>query len=158
MAKKSTRNVKDAFGKDLRLSQITKNQVIKRTYRVSKIIKAHRKFAYRWLTDYKEDDPTITESKSKIRILEKTKRKAIYTIRYKSRGVRWDATNIVTPHPPRSWHLDSIRDDYDEIVEYRLTGFEPRKTRLDMVFKVAWKMSKAPNKATSVKHNRQILG
>jgi hypothetical protein len=111
---------------------------------------------YDWCTDYREDDSKITGSKSKRMILEKTKSRVIYTIRGKSRSEVWNATNIVTLHPPRSWHLDSIGDEDNEVGDYRLTRLGLRKTRLDMVFKEIWKTTNVPTKAAYEKHIREI--
>ncbi len=126
------------------------------TYRVSKIINAPLRFVYDWCTDFREDDNKITGSKSKRRILEKTKRRVIYTSEYRSGGNVRNAANIVTLHPPNSWHLDSIGDEDDEIGEYRLTKLGSKKARLDMVFREKWKVRNPPTKVEYTKHISDI--
>ena len=116
------------------------------TYHVSKVLHAPLSFAFKWCTDYREDDPRITGSKNKRSILEKTKDRVIYTIRYKSRGKTMNAVNIVTLRPPRAWHLDSRGDEDDEIGEYRLTSLGARRTRLDMTFVEYWKIQNHPGR------------
>lgn len=133
-----------------------KNRFTKGTYRVSKIINAPLKFVYDWCTDYRADDRKITGSKSKRTILEKTKQRAIYTTRYMNKGEEWNAANVVTLHPPKSWHLDSIGDEDDEVGDYRLTSLGPRKTRLDMVFKEVWKTLDVPSKKDYTRHISDI--
>jgi hypothetical protein len=133
-----------------------KSQLTRGTYRVSKIINAPLRFVYEWCTDYREDDTKITGSKSKRTILEKTKQRVIYTVRYKNRGEVWNAANIVTLFPPRSWHLDSIGDEDDEVGDYKLTALGSKKTRLDMIFKEIWKTSNIPNHAAYVKQTSEI--
>lgn len=89
-------------------------------------------------------------------MLEKTKQRVIYTIRGRSGAQVWNAANIVTLHPPKSWHLDSISDEDDEVGDYKLTSLGSKKTRLDMIFKEIWKTSNVPNHATYVKHISEI--
>jgi hypothetical protein len=126
-----------------------------RTYHLTKVLNAPLNFAYRWCTDFRDSDPQITGSKNKREILEKTKARVIYTIRYENRGRTWNAVNIVTLHPPRSWHLDSRGEEDDEIGEYRLSRLGPSKTRLDMTFVERWKFRGFPSNAEYLKqiHN-----
>lgn len=133
-----------------------KNQFTRDTYRVSKTINAPLRFVYDWCTDYREDDTKIIGSKSKRTILEKTKQRVIYTVRGGGGTQVWNAANIVTLHPPKSWHLDSIGDEDDEVGDYKLTSLGSKKTRLDMVFKEIWKTSNVPNHAAYVKHINEI--
>jgi len=118
-----------------------------RTYHASKVLNAPLSFAFKWCTDYREDDPRITGSKNKRSILEKTKERVIYTIRYKSGEKTMNAVNIVTLKPPKAWYLDSRGDEDDTIGEYRLTSLGSRKTRLDMTFVEYWKISNYPGKS-----------
>jgi len=126
-----------------------------RTYHVTKVLNAPLKFAYRWCTDFRDSDPKITGSGNKRKILEKTKERVVYnsqfTIRYKHGGKTLNAVNIVTLHPPRSWHLDSRGDEDDEVGEYRLSRLGPSKTRLDMKFIERWKIRDYPPKAEYLK-------
>ncbi len=122
-----------------------------RTYHATKVLNAPLKFAYRWCTDFRDTDPKITGSGNRRKILEKTKERVIYTIRYKSGGKTRTAVNIVTLHPPRSWHLDSRGDEDDEEGEYRLSKLGSAKTRLDMKFIERWKIGDYPSKSDYLK-------
>jgi hypothetical protein len=127
-----------------------------RTYHISKVLNAPLYFAFKWCTDYRESDTRITGSKSKKSILEKTKKRAIYTIHYKSGGKAMNAVNIVTLKPPKAWHLDSRGDEDDMIGEYRLTSLGPRKTRLDMEFVEYWKIRNYPGKPEYLRDMHRI--
>ncbi len=70
-------------------------------FTVSKNINAPLKFVYEWCTDFAEDDPKITGSKSQRIILEKTKNRAVYVVNYKGAdGERKFNVNIVSLNPP----------------------------------------------------------
>lgn len=108
--------------------------------RVSKTINVPMQYAYDWCTDYRETDPQITGSKSQRRVLQKTKKRAIYVQIYEGvDGKEKVAVDIVTLKPPTSWHLDYFGEEDDETGEYRLKKLGEGKTRLDMVFKEKWK-------------------
>ena len=126
------------------------------TYHLTKVLNAPLQFAYEWCTDFREDDPKIIGSKNRRRILEKTKERVIYTIRYKSGGKTWNAVNIVTLHPPAAWHLDSRGDEDDEVGEYRLSKLGPRKTKLEMTFVERWKVRDYQPRAEYLKHIHNI--
>jgi hypothetical protein len=61
------------------------------------------------------------------------------------------AVNIVSLKPPTRWHLDYVGQEADEIGEYRLTRQGPKKTKLDMRFKVKYKIHGAPTSAEEAK-------
>lgn len=126
------------------------------SYHVSKIIHAPLRFVYGWCTDYRESDPQITGSKSKRRILMRTKRRVIYVMSYPSRGKIRTGVDVVTLHPPSAWHLDFMGDEDDETGDYVLTSLGARKTRLDMTFKEQYRIGNAPSKAQDVKHTREM--
>jgi hypothetical protein len=126
------------------------------SFHVSKIIHAPLRFVYDWCTDYRETDPRITGSKSRRRILMKTKHRIVYVVSYRSRGKTKSAVDVVTLHPPRAWHLDFVGDEDDETGDYVLSSLGPRKTRLDMTFMERYKIGSAPSKAQDVKHTREI--
>jgi len=123
---------------------------------VSKVIKAPIRFVYGWCTDYRESDTKITGSKAKLRILLKTEHRVIYVSSYKSGGKARNAVNVVTLYPPKTWHLDFIGDDDDEIGDYLLTRLGPQRTRLDMTFEEHYKMRRAPTKAQDLKHTNEV--
>ena len=118
------------------------------SYRVSKIITAPLRFAYEWCTDYRESDPKITASKSKRKILLRTEHRVVYATIYRSRGKPRSAVNVVTLHPPKAWHLDSMGDEEDETGEYTLSTLGPRRTKLSMAFTEHYKIRNAPTTAT----------
>jgi hypothetical protein len=124
---------------------------------VSKTIRAPLRFVYDWCTDYRESDPKIgrfkgfTGSKSKHKILLKNKHRVVYVVNYRSRGKSRSAVDVITFYPPKEWHLVFTGDEDDEIGDYVLTSFGPRKTRLDMRFKEYYKISRAPTQAQEVK-------
>jgi len=111
------------------------------------VLNAPLSFAFKWCTDYRENDPRMTGSKNKRSILEKTMERVIYTIRYSSGEKTMNAVNIVTLKPPKAWYLDSRGDEDDTIGEYHLTSLGPRKTRLEMTFVESWKIRNYPGKA-----------
>jgi hypothetical protein len=117
------------------------------TYRISKIINAPLRFVYDWCTDFREDDYKISGSKSRRTFLEKTKRQVILVTRYPSNGGFAVAVQIVSLHPPRRWHLDKFSQEENEVVEYRLRKLGSGRTKLDMVFKVEWKIPNVPSTA-----------
>jgi len=127
-----------------------------RSFHVSKIIHAPLQFVYDWCTDYRESDPQITGSKSKRKILMKTKHRVIWAASYRTSGKIRDAVDVVTLHPPDAWHLNFIGDESDETGDYTLTSLEARKTRLDMTFKVYYKIRNAPSKAQDVKELHEV--
>jgi hypothetical protein len=127
-----------------------------RTYHVSKVLNAPLSFTFKWCTDYRDTDPKITGSKNKRSVLEKTKERVIYTIRYKSGGKTMNAVNIVTLKPPKAWHLDSRADEDDTIGDYRLTSLGRRKTRLDMSFVEYWKIRNYPGKSEYISDIHRI--
>ena len=106
-------------------------------FRVSKIINAPLPFAYRWCTDFREDDYKMTGSTARRRFLERTKSRIIWVVKYKDRGRSMEGVRAVWLKRPNSWHLDTCGDGR-EIGDYTLTGLKNGKTRLDMVFMVTY--------------------
>ena len=127
------------------------------TIRVSKVINASLPFVYRWCTDFREDDNRITGSKNRRKILQKTRKRVVYVTTYfpKSGGAKI-GVNLVTLHPPNSWHLEFIGEEDDEMGDYRLTRLGARKTRLDMRFSEKYKVSHAPTQAEDMEHTEEI--
>ena len=125
---------------------------------VSKTIDAPRRYVYDWCTDYRDTDPQITGSKSQRRVLEKTKKRAIYVQIYEGAdGKEKVAVDIVTLKPPSSWHLDYFGEEDDEIGEYRLRKLAEGKTRLDMVFKEEWKnIARVPSIEEQIRSTNEV--
>lgn len=126
------------------------------TYRVSKIINAPMKFVYEWCTDYQEDDNQITGSKTQRKILQKTKRRAIYISSYGKEGKVISGVNIVILRPPKAWNLDYVGEEEDEFGKYKLARVGPNKTRLDMTFTEKYKISNAPSKSEDKNHTDKL--
>ncbi|HXQ91732.1 MAG TPA: hypothetical protein VN739_01905 [Nitrososphaerales archaeon] len=115
------------------------------TIRVSKTINAPMKYVFNWCTDFREDDPGLTGSKSQRKILEKTKKRVVYASLYTGEdGSPKIGVNIVTLKSPVSWHLEYFGEDDDEIGEYKLVSLGKNKTKLNMVFKEKWKTVTIP--------------
>jgi len=105
------------------------------TYRISKVIEAPLPFVYDWCTDYREDDGKLTGSRRRTKILEKTKRRAIYTSSRMENGKLIGRVSIVSLMPPNAWHLETAGDLLEQYTgDYKLTKLGSNKTRLDMVF------------------------
>jgi hypothetical protein len=62
----------------------------------------------------------------------------------------------VALHPPNAWHLDLAGQENDEIGDYRLTRLGQRKTRLDMTFKVKYKIIRAPTRQQESKQTNEV--
>jgi hypothetical protein len=116
-------------------------QVIK----VSKTINAPARFVFNWCTDFREDDPALTSSKSQRKILEKTKKRAVYVSIYTgSDGKEKIGVNVVTLKAPTSWHLEYFGEEDNEIGDYKIVNLGKNKTKLNMVFKEDWKIEPVP--------------
>jgi len=126
------------------------------TFHVSKVINAPLKFVYSWCVDFKEDDNKIWGSSIRRIILQKTARRVIYVSAHKREGKNISAVRIVALHPPNSWHLDLAGQENDEIGDYRLTRLGPTKTRLDMTFKVKYKITSAPTRQEDSKQTNKV--
>ncbi len=112
------------------------------TYRVSKILNAPLKFAYAWCTDFREGDLKMIGSKNRRNIIERTKKRVLWTVVKKDGGKGYEGVRVVWLNPPNAWHLDTCGDKR-EISEYKLTRIGKEKTRLDMKFTVSYDTPKA---------------
>jgi len=126
--------------------------------RVSKTINAPLRYIFNWCTDFREDDPQITGSKSQRKILEKTKKRVIYAQVYEGAdGKDKMAVDIIMLKPPSSWHLDYFGEEDDETGEYRLKSLGKNKTRLDMVFREKWKnIAKVPSIEEQMRNTNEV--
>ena len=127
-----------------------------RSFRISKIIHAPLQFAYDWCTDYRESDPQTTGSKSKRKILMKTNHQVIWLASYRSSGKIRNAVDVVALYPPKAWHLDFLGDEADQTGDYTLTSLAARKTRLDIRFKVHYKIRNPLSEAQDVKQLHEV--
>ncbi len=128
------------------------------TTRVSKEINAPLRYVYEWCTDFHEDDPKITGSKSKRRIVEKTKKRAVYVMIYEGAdGKEKLAVNYVTLKPPNAWSLEQFGEEDYETGEYRLKSLGKNRARIDMVFKESWKnIAKIPTIEEQVEGTNRV--
>lgn len=126
------------------------------SFRVSKIINAPLGFVFRWCTDFREDDPKITGSKTKRTILQKTAKRVIYVSTFRRGKHAKLGVNIVTLKPPNAWHLDFVGEEEDEIGHYKLAKLGSRRTRLDMKFTEKYKIKNAPTKEQDTRHVNEI--
>ncbi|HZW55250.1 MAG TPA: hypothetical protein VFF30_03090 [Nitrososphaerales archaeon] len=127
--------------------------------RVSKAINAPLNYVYNWCTDFSEDDPKITGSRSQRKILQKTSKQVVYAQLYEGAdGKPKVAVDIVTLNPSKkTWHLDYFGEEDDETGDYKLTSVGKNKTKLDMVFKERWKnISTVPTKEEQVEQTSRI--
>ncbi len=110
-------------------------------------INAPLSYVYSWCTDFRDDDTKITGSKSDRRILEKSKKRAVYAVIYQGTdGKEKVAVSYVTLRPPDAWDLEQFGEEDYETGSYRLKSLGKDKTRLDMVFKETWKnIAKIPS-------------
>jgi hypothetical protein len=125
------------------------------SYRFSKPINAPLRFVYDWCTDYREDDFKIIGVKARRLILEKTKSRAVFIIQPKGTNVG-TAINIVRFYPPKGWALNSIRAERDTTGHYRLRKLGPSSTKLDIRFKLKWKMIPTSTKAGLLRHLDEV--
>ena len=113
--------------------------------RASKTINAPAKFVFNWCTDFREDDPALTGSTGKRKILEKTKKRVVYVSLYTEiDGKEKVGVNIVTLKSPNSWHLEYFGEEDTEIGDYKIVSLGKNKTKLNMVFKETWKIEPIP--------------
>jgi len=125
-------------------------------FHVAKIFRAPFRFVYDWCTDYRETDPLITGSKSKRKILLRTKHRVVYTVGYRHEGEERSAVDVITLYPPKGWHLDFVGDEDDEEGDYILSSLGPRRTRLDMTFTEHYKIRGAPSKMEDTKQTHEV--
>jgi hypothetical protein len=127
------------------------------TIHVSRTINAPLSYVFKWCTDFREDDPIITGSKSQRKILQKTKKQVIYAQLYNDgKGQQRVGVNVVSLKPSRGWHLDYYGEEDDETGEYGLTSLGRGRTRLDMTFKEKWKIANPPSKTWQIEHTNEI--
>jgi hypothetical protein len=111
------------------------------TIKATKTINAPMKYVFNWCTDFREDDPALTNSTSQRKILERTKKRVVYVSTYTGAdGNEKVGVNIVTLKSPSSWHLEYLGEEDIEIGDYKLTSLGKNKTKLSMVFKESWKI------------------
>ena len=121
-----------------------------REYRFRKRIHAPLPFVFRWCTDYREDDPRLTNSlyhyRARIVLREPTRIVRIITVAGKDRN-RCTDVEIISLRPPNRWRLLKFSATDDETGSYRLTRRSRGVTALEMHFRKKWKIARLPNQA-----------
>jgi hypothetical protein len=107
------------------------------TYRISKTFGAPLGFVYRWCTDFQKDDPRMIGSRNRRNILERSKKRVVWTVISKNGGKGYEGVRAVWLKPPNAWHLDTCGDKR-EVGDYKLIRLGRAKTRLDMKFAVTY--------------------
>ncbi len=129
---------------------------VTRAYKCSKIIRAPLGFVYDWCTDFRNDDPAMTGSKSSRRILEKSKERVVYSVDYKDQRKKGHVS-VVTLKPPSAWHLDTAGNEKDtEVADYRLTKIGEEVTRLDILFRETFAAMRAPTRGQLSDHVSEL--
>ena len=83
---------------------------------------------------------SITGSSRQKVILENTTKKNVHIYLWNDdTGKQQMAVNIVSLKPPNSWHLDYFSKQQTQTGEYKLTRINKNETKLQIVFKHAWK-------------------
>jgi hypothetical protein len=114
---------------------------VNQKYKVSETFNAPLEYVFAWCTDFREDDPKYTGSKTVRKILEKTPQRIVWAVRSKEGKGFTEGVRAVWLNPPKSWHLDTCGDGR-EVGDYKLTALGKSKTRLDMKFVVTYDSKK----------------
>jgi hypothetical protein len=116
--------------------------------RFRKVIRAPLGFVYRWCTDYRDDDDTITDSiyhyRAKILLRERGRVVRLITVPGKNRN-RCTDVEVIRLRPPNRWRLTKMSVTDDESGTYQLSEKGPHVTILDMRFRRSWKTGRRPD-------------
>jgi hypothetical protein len=108
-------------------------------YRISETINVPLRYAYEWLTDFRDDDTTIIGGPYPRHILRKRKDGFVWTQRYKREGVEKEGVRIITLKPPNGWHNEAINEEKESSFDYRLTPAGRNRTKLTISAKITYK-------------------
>lgn len=101
-------------------------------YRFSTEFDAPRAFVYRWCTDYRPEDGTITGERYERRILRRTRSEVVFDDLWWERdGGRWRRYRVRLT-PPGAWHADSTANFRTASIDYRLVALPGDRTRLHL--------------------------
>jgi hypothetical protein len=109
------------------------------TVRVSVVIHAPSRYVYDWCTDYRSDDGRFSNGRARYRVIKISPRRVV-RIRV-SRGSGRDpriAVELVSLHPPHSWHLDQIDETDQQSLDYRVSAVGRARTRLQLLSTERW--------------------
>ena len=111
-----------------------------RTTVLTKTVNAPLKFVFNWCTDYQESDPTITGSKRRRVILDRSKKRDVFAaLLDEADGKTHVSVYDVKLRPPDSWHYDILDPDIIGTGEYKLKRLSSSTTQLRIVFKNRYK-------------------
>lgn len=116
--------------------------------RVSKVIAAPLRYAYDWLTDYRNDDGKLSRSRPRFQVTRLSKDRVV-RVRYSPPRTKplLVAVELVRLHPPDAWHLDQIDEADLNSVDYKLTRLGPKQSRITLVLVERWMIPNFPPKA-----------
>lgn len=115
-------------------------------YRLNKTLKAPLDFAFAWCTDFRADDPKMIGSKTRRNVIERTKKRVIWRVKYKDGRKDVEGIRAVWLMPPDAWHLDTCGDGR-EVGDYKMVPVGKSSTRLEMVFEETYdEKDKVPSK------------
>jgi hypothetical protein len=122
-------------------------------FHVATTFRAPLEYVYRWCTDYTPHDPVLEGEKFLRKVLEKTRRRAIFED-LEETPTGWDwARSVVTLHPPDGWILEQIGNRSDAAAVYRLTRLPDGRVQLDL----AWRRrSHVPSEERLSKRAREL--
>jgi hypothetical protein len=89
-------------------------------------------FVYRWCTDYSPEDPALEGEKFSRKVLEHTRRRAVFEdLEETPTGWNW-SHDVVTFHPPRAWELLERGNRSEAIAVYHLSERGDGRVELDL--------------------------
>jgi hypothetical protein len=115
------------------------------TVRVSLVIHAPSRYVYDWCTDYRSDDGRFSNGRASYRVIKISPRRVV-RIRVSGGSGRDPriAVELVSLHPPRSWHLDQIDETDQQSLDYRVSAVGPGRTRLQLLSTERWVTAEFP--------------
>jgi hypothetical protein len=129
-------------------------------YEVRSTFRAPLPFVFEWCTDYTPGDPSLEKEPFTRRILERSRRRAVYEDLFDTpNGWMW-SHQVVTLRPPNRWHAEATGSHRTWSLDYVLTelpdggtelwlrgertptplaGRNPPKARLEKELRTSWK-------------------
>jgi hypothetical protein len=120
------------------------------TLRFRKRIRAPIDFVFRWCTDYRDDDDSITDSiyHYRVKVVLREPHRVVRVITVPGKDLnRSTDVEIIRLRPPNRWQLTKLSWTDDETGSYVLTDQGSRGTLLEMRFRRTWKVGLPPNAA-----------
>lgn len=100
-------------------------------------------YAFDWLTDFRDDDPQLTDSDIKRKILEKTPDRTVYLSEEMKEGREIKTKYVVDTKRPDRWQYTGSGDDRDSVGGYVLVP-EGEEVRLEMTYETTYKRGPIP--------------